>query len=55
MLKILITLCFGFFLSRSLKSSITQKVQERDEKCLLLFKADEIAFDMNNVVSMESP
>ena len=55
MFKILITLAFGFFLSHSLQSPITGKVLERDEKNFLLFKADEIAFDINNVVSMEAP
>ena len=49
------TLSFGFFLSRHLQSPITQKLHERDENFFLLFKADEIAFDINNVVSMEAP
>ena len=45
---------FGFFLSRHLQSSITQKLHERDENFCLLFEADEIAFDIKYVVSMEA-
>ena len=52
--EISITLSFGFFVSRSLQSPITHKVLERDEKFFLLFKADEIAFDIKYVVSMEA-
>ena len=55
MLQILITLSFGFFLSRPLQIPITQKVLERDEKIFLLFEADEIAFDIKYVVFMEAP
>ena len=54
-IEILITLSFGFFLSRPLQSAITQKVLERDEKFFLLFEADEIAFDIKYAVSMEAP
>ena len=39
-------------LSSSHQSPITQKVLERVENFFLLFKADEIAFDINNVVSI---
>ena len=42
-------------MSRHLQSLIAQKVFERDEKFFLLFKADEIAFDINNVVTTEAP
>ena len=48
------TLTFGFFLSRHLQIPITQKVLERDENFSLLFEADEIAFDIKDVVSMEA-
>ena len=34
---------------------ITRKVFKRDENFFLLFKADEIAFDIKYVVSMEAP
>ena len=50
MLKIL-----NFFLSHHLQSPITRKIHERGENFFLLFEADEITFDINNVVSMEAP
>ena len=53
--EILITLSFGFFLSRHLQSPITQKLHERDENFFLQFEADEIAFNLKYVVSMEAP
>ena len=51
----LITLSFGFFLSRHLQSLIIQKVHERDENFFLLFETDLIAFEVKYVVSMEVP
>ena len=50
----MIILSFGFFLSRHLQTPITQKLHERDENFFLLFEADEIAFDIKYVVSMEA-
>ena len=44
--EILITLSFGIFLSRHLQSPITHKVLEIEEKFFLLFKADEISFNI---------
>ena len=42
-------------MSRHLQSPITQKLHERDENFFLLFEADEVAFDVKYVVSMEAP
>ena len=39
-------MCIGTFVS---------SLHERDEKFFLLFKADEIAFDIKYVVSIEAP
>ena len=47
-------LSFCIFLSHHLQSPITQKKLEKDEKFFLLFKADEIAFAIKYVVSVEA-
>ena len=53
--EILITLSFGFFLSRHLQSPITQKVLERYENFFLLFEADEMGSFFGKRIKKNSP